>query len=179
MSDAAHQPRGYDRRHRPTRPWDVLWTPGRRREVRRARDRAAARVGFTDRHGPIALVLAIALLLLTLLDGVLTLILLDQRHEEANPVMAYLIRRGVLSFLCGKYVLTAASLPVVLSLKNYRMFGTRFRVRALLPIFVGLYLLLAAGQVALLTDHSSRPMTPPSPARAKPAGNAPIAKAPA
>jgi hypothetical protein len=177
MTDEAQRPRGYERRRRPTRPWDVLWTAARRQAIRRSRDRAAARAGFVDRHGPVAFVLAIALLLLTLLDGVLTLVLLGHRHEESNPVMAYLIDRGALWFLCGKYALTAAGLPVLLSLKDYRMFGTRFRVGALLPIFVGLYLLLAAGQVALLTAHDAGPTTLPSPARVEGTGRLPRTKA--
>ena len=42
--------------------------------------------------------------------------------------MAHLLGRGHHAFLAGKYILTAAGLPFLVVFKNYRLFGTRFRV---------------------------------------------------
>lgn len=147
--------RGQCRRRRPTGPWDALWTPARRRGHRRAEEDDPH--GCVDRHDLGTAALAIALLLLTLADGAFTLILLTDRFEEANPVMAPLIERGTLPFLLGKYALTAASLPVLLAFKNHRLFRTRFRVKYLLPTFVGLYLALLSYQITLLQSSAANP----------------------
>ena len=115
--------RGPDRRRRPTRFWDVLWTPGRRRWHRRDED--ATRHPVVDRHGTRMFLLVMALLILTLVDGALTLQLVDSHHDEANPLMAMLLERGAGWFLLGKYALTAACVPWLVLWKNHRLFGTQ------------------------------------------------------
>src|SRR4051794_39680855 len=75
-----------DRRSRPTSPWDALRPGGRRRTVRRREGRLGAH--FVDRFGPAMLVLVVALLGLTIADGVLTIELIQLNSEEANPIMA-------------------------------------------------------------------------------------------
>jgi hypothetical protein len=144
------RPRGPDRRQRPTRPRDVLFTPARRRWNRRAED--AARHHVLDQHGTRLFLLAMALLVLTLADGALTLLLIDSHHDEANPLMARLLARGAAWFLVGKYALTAACLPWLILWKDHRLFDTPFRVKYLLPIFIGLYLVLTGCQVWALAD---------------------------
>jgi hypothetical protein len=122
-----------------------------------------ARLTKVGRHGPIAFSLTLTILLFSLLDGVLTLVLIELRHEEANPLMAYLLDRGTLWFLLGKYVLTAVALTVLIILKDRRMFGTGYRVAVLLPTFVVLYAALTAGQLVLLLFHSRDRTLPSSP----------------
>jgi hypothetical protein len=137
-----------DRRRQPTGPLDALRWSGRRAWVRRRDERQGA--FFLDRFDAWTLALIVALLGLTITDGVLTLELLDLNSEEFNPLMKRLLNRGHLTFLLGKYTLTAAGLPFVVVFKNYPMFGTRFRVGFLLPVFLGLYLALVAYQIHLL-----------------------------
>jgi hypothetical protein len=96
------------------------------------------------------LALVVLLLSLTIIDGVLTLELLGMHGEEANPVMEYLLDRGPLTFLLGKYVLTAFGLPFIVVYKNYPMFGTRFRAGFMIHVFIGMYVALIAYQWALL-----------------------------
>ena len=93
--------------------------------------------------------MAVLLLVLTLIDGAITVVLLDHGYDEANPVMRALLDGGVGPFFSGKYVLTAAFLPVALVLHRYRLFGTRFRVGQLVPVVVGLYVVLIVYQCAL------------------------------
>ena len=102
--------------------------------------------------GLIVLILTVTLgvLVLCLIDGLLTIELLDLNSEEINPVMRFLLRRGYFPFLMGKYVLTAAGLPFLVVYKNWPLFGTRFRAGFLLPIFFALYLGLLSYQVVLL-----------------------------
>jgi len=137
-----------DRRTRPTSPIDSLRLQGRRARPRRAAERQDAY--FVDRFDPMTLALIVCLLALTILDGILTIELIDTNSEEVNPFMAHLLVRGHHSFLLGKYVLTAAGLPLIVVYKNYRMFGTRFRVGFLIPVFVALYLVLVTYQWKLL-----------------------------
>ena len=89
---------------------------------------------------------ATSLLILTLIDGLITVMLLDHGFEEGNPLMAALLDQGTGWFLVGKYLLTAIFLPVALVMNHYRLFGTRLRVGHFIPIVVLLYLLLIAYQ---------------------------------
>lgn len=136
-----------DRRRRPTSPFDAFRPDGRRRSPRRAEERHG--LYFVDRFPAGLLAMIVALLGLTLLDGILTLELIELNSEEANPVMAHLLSRGDLAFLMGKYVLTAAGLPFLVVYQHYPLFRSRFRVGWLVPIFIALYLVLLFHQWSL------------------------------
>jgi hypothetical protein len=137
-----------DRRKRPTSPWDALRLFGRRKAPRRTGERLGNY--FVDRFDAATLAMIVGLLGLTITDGVLTIELLDRNSEEINPFMAHLLGRGHHAFLAGKYILTAAGLPFLVVFKNYRLFGTRFRIGYLFPAFIGLYLLLLSYQWNML-----------------------------
>ena len=137
-----------DRRRVPTGPTDAFRLSGRRQRVRRGAEREGP--FFTDRFDALILAFIVAVLVLCIVDGVLTIELLDINSEEANPVMRFLLDRGYVPFLVGKYVITAAGLPFLAVYKNWPLFGTRFRAGFLLPVFLGLYLGLVAYQVHLL-----------------------------
>lgn len=148
---------GSDRRRGPTAPLDAFRGAGRRTWVRRREERQGA--FFLDRFDAFTLALIVALLGLTVVDGVLTIELLDVNSEEFNPLMHHLLTRGHTAFLLGKYILTAAGLPFLLVYQNYRMFGTRFRVGFLFPVFLTLYLTLVVYQVHLLDRGQIMPAT--------------------
>lgn len=137
-----------DRRHIPTGPMDAFRLSGRRQRVRRGVEREGS--FFTDRYDALTLAFIVAVLVLCIVDGVLTIELLNGNSEEANPVMKFLLDRGHLPFLVGKYVITAAGLPFLVVYKNWPLFGTRFRAGFLLPVFLGLYLGLVAYQMHML-----------------------------
>jgi Domain of unknown function (DUF5658) len=137
-----------DRRQRPTKPLDALWCRGRRKAPRRSEERAGTY--YVDRFSATTLAMIVSLLVLTIADGILTVELLDSHGQEVNPFMAYLLGRSRHAFFVGKYVLTAAGLPFLLVFKNYRLFGTRFRVGFLFPAFIGLYVVLLFYQWSML-----------------------------
>jgi hypothetical protein len=137
-----------DRRRQDLPIWHPRRLHGRRRRNRRAEE--DGRPYLVDRVGWASFLLATLLLVLTLVDGLLTVALLDHGCEEANPVMRLLLDRGVGTFLAGKYLLTAAFLPFVVVAYRYPLFGTRIRVGHVLPAVVALYLVLIAYQSALL-----------------------------
>lgn len=142
-----------DRRSRPTSPWDAFRVRGRRMRNRRARDHR--RPYFVDRFDWPLFVGILTLLFFTLADGVMTLHLLDGDCQEVNPLMGYLLAKGMVPFLLGKYALTVAGLPLLLVFKNYYLFGTGIRVGHLIPIFIFLYALLLGYQAYLwLTIYS-------------------------
>jgi hypothetical protein len=137
-----------ERRAAPTGPWGAFPPAGRRRHVRRTAE--AGQPYFVDRF-PAGLWLWIVLLLAaTLVDAVLTLCLLEVGCEEINPLMGYVLQHGVPAFLVCKYVLTVAGLPVLLIFGQFFLFGTRLRVKHLIPALVILYLVLIAYQCRLL-----------------------------
>ena len=138
-----------DRRSQPTSAWNVWWRGGRRQRPRRLADRKIGH--FVDHIDTPTFVLAVLLVLLTLVDGAATLVLLGSGCEEVNPAMSYLLQRGPLYFLLGKYTLTASCLPFLLIFRKFPIFQTELRVGHLLPVFVGLYLVLLGYQIALLS----------------------------
>lgn len=137
-----------DRRKQPTRLWGAFPPAGLRMRARRAEEHR--RRYFVDRFSPVMFVLVMALLCLSLVDAVLTLCLLAEGSNEVNPLMDHLLQRGTLNFLLGKYILTAAGLPLLLIYKNHYLFGTRWRVGYVIPLVVVLYLVLIAYQIFLI-----------------------------
>lgn len=122
--------------------------------MRMRRDREHNRPYLVDRVPWTFFATATSLLVLTLVDGLITLTLLDHGCEEANPFMAYLLDHGTGTFLIAKYVLTAMFLPVALVMNHYRLFGTRLRVGHFIPIVAVLYLILIAYQAVLWIERS-------------------------
>jgi len=136
-----------DRRRRDLPFWHPRRLHGRRRRARRLAEHDGPYL--VDRAPWVTSALATVILVLTLADGALTVVLLDRGYEEANPFMRFLLDRSPAVFFVGKYVLTAAFLPVALVMNHYPLLGTRFRVGHLVPVVAALYLMLVAYQVRL------------------------------
>lgn len=136
-----------DRRQEPTSAWDAL-LGGQRASAHRGVEQE--RPYFVDRHSMRTMALILALLLLPIADGVITLHLIPIGCGEMNPLMAELLQWGVVPFLVGKYILTAAGLPVLLVFKDSRLFGSRFHVSSVISVLVGLYVLLLIYQASLV-----------------------------
>jgi hypothetical protein len=101
-----------DRRKKPT-PLISRYTlfGGRRGVVRRASDQR--RYQFVDRYGESLLAALLILFGLTLLDGFLTLILVESGLAvEANPVMAFCLDHGATMFLVVKTFVTSLSVCI-------------------------------------------------------------------
>ena len=159
---ARHVP---DRRRRPTRFWDVFSTPGRRSQVRRSSERSGRTLAIVDRHAAPVRIPIYLVLILTLLDGVLTLQIIEHPSEEANPLMAHALERGITWFFLTKYLLTAIGMAVLLVLRTHRLGRSRFRVGDLIPLVLVLYGLLVAFQIAHLHMQPSPRVTPAAPFR--------------
>jgi hypothetical protein len=140
-----------DRREEPTGPWDALPPAGMRMRARRAEEHA--RPYFVDRFPPLLLVAIVLLLTASVADAVITIRLVNAGGTEVNPLMDQLMKQGLLPFVVGKFLLTAVGLPLLLIFGNFYLFRTRFRVKYLIPLFVGLYLALISYQLCLTHFH--------------------------
>jgi hypothetical protein len=136
-----------DRRAQPTSLWAALLPGGKRSVNRRANEHLQHY--FVESYSAHTLFQVVLLLALSIVDAAITLLLIQTGCEEINPVMNHLLNYGLLTFLVGKYILTAAGIPLLLVYKNYYLFGTRFRVGYLIPIFIGLYFCLIGYQLCL------------------------------
>jgi hypothetical protein len=144
-ADGRTQP---DRRQSPTSVWGSFPPAGRRMRQRRADEHR--RAYFVDRFPPMLFAFLLMLLLASIVDGLLTLRLIEAGGEEVNPLMARLLNFGVFPFLLGKYLLTAVGLPLLVIFKNHYVFGTRIRVGYLIPGLVALYAILICYQLVLM-----------------------------
>lgn len=117
----------------------------RRRGSRRMDD---AHCFWFDWHEPRVLYLALAVLLLSCMDALFTLNLLNAGAAEANAVMASMLDIGIDSFVVGKIILTSLSLVMLVVAARHKFVGP-FNVEHLLQsIFVG-YLLLIGYEIYL------------------------------
>jgi len=128
---------GQDRRERPLTLVKRLYFKGMRSFVRRAEDRQ--RIVALDRYKPSLFIGIMIVLCLSLLDALLTLILIAQGARELNPVMQYYLSHGPQVFLFVKYGLTAFSVLIIV-IVNDSIF-TRYRIGTgvLLHVFIALF----------------------------------------
>ena len=112
---------------------------GRRKEMRRNDDNRESY--FLDHFSLRIFIVIIAIILLSLTDALLTLYLIRNGAAEANPIMEHFLRYGTLPFLTAKYLLTTASIVLLLIYKNVHIFGTRIRAKYL---FIIIFLIFAS-----------------------------------
>ena len=146
-----------DRRKSPTSPWDAFWPSGRRMASRRADEHRQPY--FVDRFSSVTFIFVMLLLLASIFDAYLTIHLINSGAQEINPLMDSLLSRSVHHFLLGKYLLTVAGLPLLLIFQNHYLFGSRLRVRHLIPVAVGLYFVLISYQLTLVQKYTEPPTT--------------------
>ncbi len=112
---------------------------GRRKKIRRNKDHQESY--FLDHYSSRVFAIIIGIILLSLTDAMLTLYLIRHGAAEANPVMEHFLRYGTLTFLAAKYLLTTASIVLLLIYKNVHLFGTRIRAKYL---FIVIFLIFAS-----------------------------------
>lgn len=136
---AAERRDGDDRRLRSHLRSD--WTyafRGRRRAARRTGEQST----FVDLYDPMLLVLAVAILLLSVLDAAFTLVLLQAGViEEANPLMRWLIEHDTQIFINMKIVITGAAVVFLVLCSNAVIAG-RLRGRWIMHGVVAVYVLV-------------------------------------
>ena len=146
-------PKEADRRLGADRRKLRLWTfvqggvTPRRRGGRRANDDHV----FVDWHEPHLMFLALTILLLSVADAFLTLTLMTQGAQEANPVLAYLLLEYPGLFGIVKMGLTAAGVFVLVALSRATVFRI-IRVSTIIHWFLIGYVVLIAYEWWLLKE---------------------------
>jgi len=107
---------GQDRRQDIRSQFRYFLINGRRESARREEDKT--RVFFFDRYNQRIFAAITAILMLSIFDALLTLLLIEQGATELNPVMAFFLEYGPLSFIIAKYILTSFGVVVLLIFKN-------------------------------------------------------------
>lgn len=81
---------------------------------------------------PFLLSLALVTLLASLLDGFLSLQLIERGASEINPLLNNFLKQSPLHFILGKHFLTCLGVLFLVFYSERRLFGKRLRVRHLL-----------------------------------------------
>jgi len=115
-SDYAEKRRGRDRRTQQFPKWRYLLFSGRRAKARREED--LHRAFYFDRYSSNLFAAIVAILMLSVLDALLTLYLIDKGSTELNPVMSYFIEYGPFVFMGAKYLLTCIGVIILLLFRN-------------------------------------------------------------
>lgn len=142
MGGDPEQRSGRDRRGRVFPPLRFLISGGRRRRIRRSED--LHHIVILDRYSPKLFISVIGILVLSVLDGLLTLYLIEHGSTEINPVMDYFLKKGPFIFAVAKYVLTSIAVVVFVIVANSVLPRSNFRAQKLFP-----YALLAFGSVVV------------------------------
>ena len=140
---------GNDRRD--TMPFSKqLFYKGMREFSRRAEDRMQIRA--FDRYPRPMMIAIVIILSLSMLDALLTLILIAQGAAELNPVMNYYLSHGPQIFLLAKYSLTV--LPVILVIIAKEPIAFRYRISGkLLHLFAAFFGAVVIWECYLLSVH--------------------------
>ena len=139
---------GHDRRHRQLGILSKYWFTGRRAGGRREEDKQ--RAYRIDRHSSRTLAVILLIVILSVIDAILTLHLIDRGATELNPIMDYYLGHGPLAFFWVKYMLTSAALIIVLTNKTAHLFNTRFQVKILFVVFLVPFVLVVQWELYLL-----------------------------
>lgn len=136
---------GKDRRALTLRTLLASGLAPRRRGGRRAGDKDT----FVDFHDPRLLVPALAMLLLSIADGFLTVRLMTDGAEETNPLLEFVLHEHPRLFAAVKIGLTGVGVLLLVALAQARVFKV-VRVSLFLHGLVAAYLGLVAYEVWLL-----------------------------
>ena len=107
---------GTDRRAHQFPKLKYLLFSGKRANARRQED--CYRTFYFDRYSSSIFAAIVAILLLSVLDALLTLYLIENGSTELNPVMSYFLRYGPFVFMGAKYFLTCAGVVILLLFRN-------------------------------------------------------------
>jgi len=123
---------------------------GRRRQIRREADQR--KINQLDSYPTELLVVIILILLLSVVDGILTLWLIDKGATELNPVMAYYLEQGPRIFMLAKYLLTAFVVIIAVVMNQAFLRVLRIQFGQLLKVFAGCFAMVVAWELFLIAQ---------------------------
>ncbi len=140
---------GQDRRKQPLSSLKSMRFRGSRLSTRRAKDRK--KIIVFDYYRPSLFIKIIIVLSLSLIDALLTLILLSRGAIELNPVMDYYLGHGPEEFVIVKYGLTTFSILLIVLFND--ALKTRYGLGSggLLYLFAAIFGSVVIWQLSLLS----------------------------
>ncbi|HED18472.1 MAG TPA: hypothetical protein ENI74_03100 [Gammaproteobacteria bacterium] len=142
----AERRKSEDRRHH---SWRTLTYCGFQGQGRRQQARRDGHNYYLDWYKPSLVLTGLAVLLLSCLDALLTLTLLNQGAYEANFLMAHLLERSDVVFVVTKVAVTAIGIVFLLMHSHFRLLNITTGKR-LLQFLVPTYGLLIIYELLLL-----------------------------
>ena len=133
---------GKDRRKQPTPAVSRYILFGRRKAIRRKE--AQQKGGYVDRYNPVLFFFLISIVGLNILDAFFTLMLLDLKGWEVNPVARSVIDLYGTEFWIWKFSIVSVSLALLCLHSRFRL------VKEVIIGISCLYLVVVAYQIFLL-----------------------------
>jgi hypothetical protein len=121
---------------------------GRRERSRRDEDRGKAFI--FDRYNQKLFLAITVILVLSILDAALTLVVIQRGATELNPVMAYFLEHGTLTFIVAKYVLTSIGVIILLIFKNVFLTKIKIYTHSLFPCVIFVFMTVIAWELFLI-----------------------------
>ena len=131
-----------DRRKKPTPGLSRYTFFGRRHTIRRQEDRLKG--GYVDRYSPALFFFLVLLLGLNILDALLTMMILDLKGSEANPIVRSVMALHGERFWIWKFGLVATCLVLLCLHSKFR------RVREIIIGLSAVYLMVILYQIWLI-----------------------------
>jgi len=126
-----------------------LFVWGRREEIRRLDDKG--KIFLADRYSTTIFAAIVLILFFSVIDGLLTLILLGHGAKEINPLMAYLLEIEPMLFMTVKYLLTSVSLVILLIFRNVFLQRIKIYSSTLFSIFICIFVTVIMWELFLLS----------------------------
>ncbi len=136
-----------DRRKRTILPLKYLLFGGKRKTIRRREDQN--KLIILDNHNYRFGILAIIILILSVMDGLLTLNLIELGAFEINPIVSTLVSINPYLFIFIKYLVTAVGIVILILFNNYRSKIFGMRVAKLLSIYAIFYIFVIGYELYL------------------------------
>ena len=122
---------------------------GNRNKVRRFDDHHQKSY-FLDHYSLMVFSIIIGIILLSITDAMLTLYLIHHGAAEINPIMKHFLKYGPLPFLAAKYLLTTASVVLLLIYKNVHIFRTNIRAKYLFIVIFFIFAFVVLWELFLI-----------------------------
>lgn len=140
--------RGEDRRKETIPIFSRYWLTGRRGFFRREEDRRI----YTklDRHNPKTFAIILSIIMLSIMDAIFTLELINEGAAEVNPIMAYYLNHGPVVFFGAKYALTCASILLIFLNQHVYILKNRVPMKVLYLFLIIPYTLVVQWELYLI-----------------------------
>jgi hypothetical protein len=139
---------GEDRRKKEIPIFSKYWLTGKREVFRREED---SRIyDKVDRYSAKTLTIILIIIMLSTIDAIFTLELINEGATELNPLMAYYLNHGPLVFFGAKYALTCASTLLIFFNQHLYIFRNRVPMKVLYLFMIIPYALVVQWELYLL-----------------------------